>query len=224
MSTFTLRLLEQHWWNGSRDREAEPEDATSHGTVALLVGGLDLANCASPDTDYGVNQSAVRLLQTAFGDHQPVLWQAGHSYNPIFFHGCSILGTCPNCVIDFRVRHDANRSVSFDQFYVSGGSDADPKRFHDTKAEVPLLAYAEQVREFAAASLAFLPPVKGLEHEQPYYKALLAEHEFLLGLLDRCLRTGDDLRKYRHRATAFDVEDCLLPDRWRASLGRGDGG
>jgi hypothetical protein len=215
VSTITLKLLDQYWGGGSHYRDAEPDDVTSHGKVELLVGDVDLAGCDSPETDYGINQSAVRLLQTTFADHQPVPWRSEESYNPVFFHGCSIFGTCPNCVIDFRVQHNSDGTVLFDQFYVSGGSASDPKRFHDISARVSLLDYAQEVREFAAASLAFLPPVKGLEHERSYYRALLAEHEFLLSLLERSLQTGDDLSKYRDRASAFDVGSCHLPDRWR---------
>ncbi len=218
MSQVTIQLLDQHWSNGSRDRDGDPEDATSHGTVALWIDGQDLAGCDSPDTDYGINQSAVRLLQTAFADHQPVPWQPGQPYNPVFFHGCSMIGTCPNCVIDFRVRHQANDVVALDQFYVSGGSAPDPRRYHDRSGEIPLLEYAQQVRDFAAAALAFLPPVKGVDYERSLYTSLLAEHAFLLDLLDRCLRTGERLSKYRQRAAVFDVENCQLPARWSSKI------
>lgn len=219
MSDFSLKLLDQYWWNGSRDREAEPEDATSHGKVALVVGGVDLACCDSPDTQYGINQSAVRLLQTAFADHEPRPFQVGEPYNPVFYHGCSILGTCPNCVIDFRIQHTADGQVTLDRFHVSGGAEPrDPDRYTGRSVTMSATEYACQVRVFAAAALAFLPPVKGLEHERSYYRALLAEHAFLLRLLDRCLRDGEKSSKYRERAAAFDVEKCHLPERWEGMV------
>ncbi|MCH9651925.1 MAG: hypothetical protein K0U98_27095 [Deltaproteobacteria bacterium] len=214
-SLFRLRLVRQYWSSGSTDPRADREDATSHGKVELLVHGEDLSGCDDPDTDYGINQSSVRLLQTLFGDHSPTLYRPSsphRSFDPVFYHGCTLFGTCPNCVLDYRVRHRPEGLVCLDSFHVSGGlSPADPDRFADRSVEVPLLQYANEVIPFAEQALSFLPVSRGADFEREMFDSLRKEHDFLLSMA-RKLAAGASLSVAdRARGTAFEVETCQLP-------------
>jgi len=188
MIAFDLQLLDQYWFHGSRVPSGDPFDVTSHGKIRLLIDGEDIAGCEDPDSDYGINQSAVRLLQTIFIDNIP---DAGRD-NPVFYHGCSIVCTCPNCIIDFRVRHDSDGSVELDHFYVTGGpSGANAARFEDKYIRIANLDYARPVVRFAKRALKFLPENKiGADHEISAYKFLKEQHAHLIDLAEDYLQTG----------------------------------
>jgi len=89
MDDFQIKLLDQYWIMGSRDPDGDPKDLTSHGKIVFLINGQDFSGYYNPDTDYGLNQSAIRLLQTIFLDNVP----SDKRVNPIFYHGCSIICT-----------------------------------------------------------------------------------------------------------------------------------
>lgn len=192
---FELKLLDQYWIMGSRDPEGDPADTTSHGKIRLSVDGENIVNA---DADYGINQSAVSLLQTIFVDHIP----DDRRWNPIFYHGCSIITTCPNCIVDFRVRHESDEFVILDQFYVTGGqSDADPMRYYDKCVRVRAPQYARAVVEFAKEAFAFLPKGKtgGQEYEVSAYHFLKERHEKLINLAEEYIQTGlitDNMKQY----------------------------
>ena len=201
---FELKLLDQYWISGSRDPEGEPEDATSHGRIALVIDGEDISGCEDQDTDYGINQSAVALLQSIFIDHVAMEWPS-YGPSPVFFHGCSILATCPNCIIDFDVRHLPADKVSLTHFHVSGGPrDSDPRRFHDRAVCLFNLDYARIALEFAARAFEFLPAKKGLDYEVRFYQMLRSEHEVLMSLAGGYLRDRSISEGMRSRALGFD--------------------
>ena len=158
MDEFRIELLDQYWILGSRDPDGDPEDLTSHGKIALIINGQDISGCDHLDTDYGLNQSAVRLLQSIFLDQSSSV----EHMNPIFYHGCSIICTCPNCVIDFRVQH-LDQRVVLDQFFVSGGSESEPAdRYKDIEVQLNNVQYAKTIADFSREVLDFLSPNKSI--------------------------------------------------------------
>ena len=116
-AAFRLKLMNQHWIDGSLNPAGEPFDLTSHGNILLEINGEDITCCQYPDSELGINQSAVTLLQTVFTDHIPQ-YANNRIHKPIFFHGCSIFVTCPKRILDFRVRHDNEGMVVLDHLYV----------------------------------------------------------------------------------------------------------
>ena len=211
---FRLRLLDQYWITGSRDPDGDLEDPTSHGKIQLLVHGEDISGCDDVDTDYGINQSAVRLLQTLFADHIPSEWEPSGPFNPIFYHGCAILGTCPNCVIDYRIRHLPEGLVALDRFLVSGGPrGSDPRRFVSRSVQMRLADYAREVFTFAEEALPFVAGPRGLDYEKPMFEELRKEHEFLLFMSQRVVSGAGFSPEERARAMAFDVGTCQLASR-----------
>jgi hypothetical protein len=203
MDTFDLHLIDQYWIDGSREPEGCTEDATSHGNLELIINGIDISGCQNENTDYGLNQSAVRLLQTIFIDNQ----SHDHS-NPIFYHGCSVQCTCPNCIINYRVRHTDDGRVTLDRFYVTGGaSDLDPKRYYDMEAEVSNTEYARKISRFAGEVLEFLPQSKGCD---PYdigsYEMLRCELRHLLELSREFIATGVISSEMQRRAGSFSLD------------------
>lgn len=205
-SSFRLELADQYWIRGVGSDFAN-EDPTSHGRVSVRVNGVEISRSGHEHTDYGVNQSAVRLLQTVFIDHTPQKWQPGSRFNPVFFHGCDIFGTCPNCIIDYRVTHHADAAVTLDRFYVTGGDeDADPDEYIDMTVRIPRREYALQVLEFSKKAFDFLPEEKGMEHEMPAYRRLRAEHAALIKMVEEYLKTGIVTTQMKNRAAGFSVD------------------
>lgn len=200
---FSLRLADQCWPSGSRKPDSDLDDATSHGRIELWIAGVEVAVGNYPETDYGINQSAVRLLQTLFADHAVREWKDTLlAYDPVIYCGCTILGTCPNGAIDYRVRHGADGTAAIDQVVAHN----DPRRFAGLAVTVPLRDYARDVVVFAEQALAFLgDQPRGDDWEQPLYARLKQEHEFLLPLGRRVAAGLPISLAERARATAFRV-------------------
>ncbi|NIP23129.1 MAG: hypothetical protein GWN67_05695 [Phycisphaerae bacterium] len=204
---FELKLIDQYWLpvseSSSRDPNGCPEDTTSHGKIELCINGQDISGCDNQDTDYGINQSAVKLLQTVFIDHDL------DKTSPLFFHGCSILGTCPNCIIDFKVNHISDDKVVLDHFYVSGSQKGgDSMSFYDKSVCLSNIEYAKAILSFARKALEFLPIDKkspGLEHEVEYYKQLRIEHKELISLVEKYLQECSISQAMKERAASFEV-------------------
>jgi hypothetical protein len=203
MDTFDIFISDQYWIDGSREPEGCPEDTTSHGKIKLVINGTDISGCENEDTDYGLNQSAVRLLQTIFVNN------ASQNFNnPIFYHGCSVLVTCPNCIINFRVRHKKDGRVSLDRFYVTGGADhLDPKRYHKKKIVISKLEYAQKIVQFSEEALSFLPQTKQGEpyYEIDAYKKLRGELKDLIDLAKGYLQTKVVSSDMKRRVLGFSV-------------------
>jgi len=204
---FELKLIDQYWLPASESSSRDPhgcaEDTTSHGKIALRLYGQDISGCDNQDTDYGMNQSAVKLLQTVFIDHDL------NKASPLFFHGCSIFGTCPNCIIDFKVKHISDDEVVLDHFYVSGGPiNGDSMRFYDKSVCLSNIEYAKAILSFARKALEFLPPDKkspGLEHEVEYYKKLRIEHKELILFVEKYLQERSISQAMKEKAASFEV-------------------
>jgi hypothetical protein len=187
--SFELKLLSQYWINGSTQLYGEIDDTTSHGDISLKINGVEISGCDQAESDLGINQSAVSLLKSIFNDHQP------DEHGPIFYHGCSIITTCPNRIIDFAVVHTDNH-VKLDRFKVSGiDFDQSMKKYIDEiSITIPTVTYAAQILPFAEQSLDFLSaPNRGINAydstynwEASVFAQLRMEHQDLL----------DRLRKY----------------------------
>ena len=196
---FELKLLDQFWISGSREADGEPLDTTSHGKISVLVNGTDISGSDDPETDYGINQAAVQLLKSVFVDHECDLEA------PMVPHGCSIVCTCPNCIIDFRVTHTEDGNVALGDFYASGATEK-PRRYthHVT---VPLSDYASQVVELAENALQFLPVDKsGEDYEVDAYKSVRNDIERLLLLAREYLSTNaitDEMKAEAEEADCF---------------------
>lgn len=203
MEAFDITITDQYWIDGSREPEDCPDDTTSHGKIQLVINDIDISGCDDEDTDYGLNQSAIRLLQTIFIDNS-----SGNLDNPIFFHGCSVLTTCPNCIIDFRVRHKENESVVLDRFYVTGGNHLlDPKRYYNLTTELSNLEYARKVMQFSKEAYAFLPKAKKGEpaYEINAYDNLRRELSDLIDLADEYITTKTVNSVMKRRVLGFEV-------------------
>ena len=162
MQQFHLELLNQHWINGSTDPVGEPADVTSEGNILLEINGEDISGCALKDNELGINQSAVALLKSIFLNHFPDEdWFRDPP--PLFPHGCYILGTCTNRVVDFRVRHIPGDKVALDHFIVTGIGDW--KRYYGETVVIPNIEYARQILAFAEKSFTFLKPGRGKDYE-----------------------------------------------------------
>jgi hypothetical protein len=165
---FNLKLINQHWLGNSIEQHY---DLTSHGNILLEISGQDISGCQYSDSDLGINQSAVALLNSVLNDHIPE-YADNRISEPIFYHGCSIMSTCPNRIIDFRVRHNKEGIVTLDCFYVTGNDLPEPKKYYDLKVTLPNVEYAKQVLEFAEQALKFLPKdKKGDKWEVDLYKS-----------------------------------------------------
>ncbi len=195
---FSLRLIDQHWLGP----EGERLDLTSHGNIELVVNGEDISGCQHPDSNLGINQSAVALLQTVFADHTPQPPDK-HITEPLFYHGCWIGGTCPNRVIDFRVRH-SGANVLLDQFYVTGHAVDDPKKHYGDCVSLPNLEYARQLLEFGKQSYSFLPRNReGEDWEVDMYKSWRNELAALNKMAETYLRRGKATDAMHRRAAEF---------------------
>lgn len=205
LDDFKIELLDQYWIRGASDPDGNPEDLTSHGKIAVIINGQDISGCEDRHTDYGLNQSALRLLQTVFLDHSP---SDGHS-NPIFYHGCSIICTCPNCVIDYRVQH-LDRRVVLDQFFVSGGAESESSdRYRHLEVHLENLQYADTIIKFSEEVLDFLSLSKktsGIDRwELDIYFQLRSELVSLLNLGREYIATRAITDVMLSRAENLDV-------------------
>jgi hypothetical protein len=231
---FQLKLLSHHWIQGSTDPYGEPGDVTSHGNVSLVINGEDISGCQYADSELGINQSSVALLQSVITDHE-----FEESLNsPIFYHGCTLLGTCPNRVIDYRVRHIAEEKVILDHFIVTGHAIADSKTHFEEVLTIPNIEYASQVLTFAEEALKFLPkkrrfnkvpmyvedgsielkPTPDLDKwEFKLYEALRSEHEDLITIVKKYLKEGRISDRMRKRASDFDLSVCSKRNKIKRS-------
>jgi hypothetical protein len=212
MDDFQIKLLDQYWIMGSRDPEGDPNDLTSLGKISLHINGQDISGCGDTDTAYGLNQSAIRLLQTIFLDHVP----SEKRENPIFYHGCSIICTCPNCIIDYRVQHHCG-TVVLDQFYVSGGSKTDsPDRYKHLLANLDNVQYAKEIIQFSQEVLDFLPPTKTANEmdrwELEIYFLLRDELTTLIDLAHTYVDSGIISDVMISRAGKIDVSSAFSVD------------
>lgn len=211
MQNFRLKLLNQHWIQGSTDPNGEPDDVTSHGNILLEINGEDISGCKLLDNELGINQSAVALLQSVFIDHK---LDEGHiKHNPMFFHGCSIFGSCPNRIIDFRVRHIKNE-VTLDHFIVTG-TDLDSTEHYEKKVTIPNYEYAQQILAFGEESFRFLLPGRGDDYETSAYSNFREEHEILVNLVKDYLKNGRISASTRRKVKSFDVGSCSRRYRWQ---------
>jgi len=210
---FDLRLLDQYWVNGSRDTNFT-DDPTSHGKIALIVNGEDISGCDDGHTDYGINQAAPRLLQTVVLDHAPDPEDV--SDTAIFPHGCWILSSCPNCVIDFSVSHLKSDEVILSQFVVTGAGVRRSLRLSSRAVRLPLTEYAQMVLTFAEQALSFLPPRAGADEEAEYYELLRAMHVKLIALVRKYLVKGKVTRAMRREAQSYPVFTLYDIGPWAA--------
>jgi hypothetical protein len=195
VQNFHLKLLNQHWIQGSTDPDGEPSDVTSHGDILLEINGEDISGCELPDNELGINQSAVALLQSVFINHDL------NDNQPIFYHGCWILGTCPNRIIDFRVIHTNQNEVKLDHFIVTGIGNS--MKHYQKNCTIPNLDYARQILEFSEESFEFLKPERGEDDEAPAYSSLRREQEALINLVKEYLFIGEISASMRNRTEFF---------------------
>jgi hypothetical protein len=197
MQAFDLKLLNQPWFEGQTDSNAMPWDTTSHENIRLVINGEDISGCELPDNELGINQSAVALLQSVFTDHE-----LDENY-PMFFHGCWILGTCPNRIIDFRVIHGKN-DVTLDHFIITGIDDS--KKHYEKRAVIANKEYANQILDFAREAFKILTPKRGdLDYEADAYISLKKEHEELISMVVEYLNIGTITDKMKNRARSFKL-------------------
>jgi hypothetical protein len=201
---FKLILTNQHWIEGSTDPNSELYDLTSHGKIFIFVNGINIAG----ESDLGINQSAVALLQTIFNDHIPEHADSNIE-KPLFFHGCYGYGTCPNRVIDFRVIHQANEKVKLDSFYVTGHETDDPKKYYNIVVELSQAEYSKQVLEFAEQALMFLPKHRKADKtnkwELDIYHSWRNELIELIEITKDYIKKGVISSEMRSRAGKFDL-------------------
>jgi hypothetical protein len=215
MQQFHLELLNQHWIGGSTDPDGEPFDVTSEGNILLEINGEDISGCALKDHWLGINQSAVALLESIFLNHFP------DEENfvvppPLFPHGCWILGTCPNRVIDFRVRHIPGGVVILDHFIVTGSGMDDRKKHYEKIVSIPNIEYARQLLAFAEKAFMFLNPDRGEDYEAEAYTTLRKEHEKLMDITRTYLTEG-----VMSVIFANEVNSLLKPKLvWRKALSK----
>ena len=197
MQHFDLKLLNQHWFEGQADSNPVPWDTTSHGNIRLVINGEDISGCEFPDNELGINQSAVALLQSVFIDHEL------NELSPLFFHGCWILGTCPNRIIDFRIKHN-NNDVTLDQFIVTGIENS--RKHYEKRVVIANKEYANQILDFAREAFKILTPTRGdLDYEAKAYISLKTEHEKLISMVNNYLNKGTITDKMRDRVKSFKV-------------------
>ena len=109
-------------------------------------------------------------------------------------------------MIDFRVRHQANKRVVLDCFYVTGHQTDEPKKYYDTIVELDINEYAKQVLSFSEKALCFLPKAKqGDEWEVDIYKLWKTELEILIQMTKKYIEEGEISPEERERATQFDL-------------------
>jgi hypothetical protein len=197
MQVFELKLLNQHWFENRDDPNSMQWDTTTHGNIRLAVNGEDISGCDLPDNELGINQSSVALLRSVLIDHEL------DENDPLFYHGCWILGTCPNRIIDFRVTHDLD-DVNLDHFVVSGVND--PKKHFEKRIVISNREYAEQILEFAREAFKILSPKRGdLDYEAAAYISLKKEHKILILMVEEFVRTGIITNKMTKRAESFKL-------------------
>jgi hypothetical protein len=199
---FELKLLDQYWFSDSRNPDGNPDDTTSHGKISLIINGLEMSGCDDSGTEYGINQAAVQLLKSIFIDHEMDIIM------PMIPHGCSIIGTCPNCIIDFTVTHLDGQNIKLGDFYVTGGKNGeDRNRYANHVCVVSLNDYIKQIVGFADKSLRFLPLEKvGEQYEIDAYMSVRRFHDKLLNLaykyLDNHILT-DEMKQIAREANCF---------------------
>ncbi len=140
---FSIELIEQHWISGDAT-----QDVCSHGSLALSIGGVQLADGTE---DYGVSETALALLRTLDHDHTPESPVADR----LVPHGCGtiLMMGCP-IGINWVVRHKGDVVVLSDAVVHPSPKESESIGYPDATTTVCLDEYRARVLAFAKSAQA----------------------------------------------------------------------
>ena len=138
---FSIRIVRQGWLEGC----SPAADLCSHGTLALTVAGVPIADDRE---SYGISETALALLRTLRHDYEP---GSDDPTDILVFHGCgSMLMSGCGLGIEWRVAHRADGSVELsDVRRYDAPSGGERRDFLAARITLPEAHYAAQVVAFA---------------------------------------------------------------------------